>query len=150
MPPCGNYEGILHILLPRRRLIRRFGTFCRPWSIPEENSATLIWRSRHPAHPGSPREPGDSRYGSSPSLTFIRPRRASSASAPCCRTTDRLLPGRRAAEPALRRICRGADWLFHEAFCLYRDREIFSPFMKNTTAPSKMPANSPNASVRGI
>lgn len=25
----------------------------------------------------------------------------------------------------------GADWLLHEAFCLYRDREIFSPYEKH-------------------
>ena len=24
----------------------------------------------------------------------------------------------------------GADWLLHEAFCLYRDREIFKPYEK--------------------
>ena len=58
-------------------------------------------------------------------------------------------PGDEPLNPLCEEFAKGADWLFHEAFCLYRDREIFS-LMKNTTAPSKMPANSPNASVRGI
>lgn len=25
----------------------------------------------------------------------------------------------------------GSDWLLHEAFCLYRDREIFEPYEKH-------------------
>lgn len=25
----------------------------------------------------------------------------------------------------------GSDWLFHKAFCLYRDRDIFEPYEKH-------------------
>ena len=32
---------------------------------------------------------------------------------------------------AVEEFAKGADWLFHEAFCLYRDREIFSPYEKH-------------------
>lgn len=27
--------------------------------------------------------------------------------------------------------CRGADWLFHEAFCLYDQRDVFRPYKKH-------------------
>lgn len=30
-----------------------------------------------------------------------------------------------------RAYCEGADWLFHEAFCLYGDRERFNPYKKH-------------------
>lgn len=33
---------------------------------------------------------------------------------------------------------RETDWLLHEAFCLYRQKDIFHPYEK-VTAPSKMP-----------
>ena len=33
--------------------------------------------------------------------------------------------------PLCEEFASGADWLFHEAFCLYRDREIFSPYEKH-------------------
>lgn len=32
--------------------------------------------------------------------------------------------------PACRRYAEGADWLLHEAFCLYEDRERFKPYEK--------------------
>ena len=40
-------------------------------------------------------------------------------------------PGDEPLNPLCEEFARGADWLFHEAFCLYRDREIFSPYEKH-------------------
>ena len=33
--------------------------------------------------------------------------------------------------PECRPYVEGSDWLLHEAFCLYRDREIFEPYEKH-------------------
>ena len=40
-------------------------------------------------------------------------------------------PGDEPLNPLCEEFASGADWLFHEAFCLYRDREIFSPYEKH-------------------
>ena len=40
-------------------------------------------------------------------------------------------PGDEPLNPLCEEFAKGADWLFHEAFCLYRDREIFSPYEKH-------------------
>ena len=44
--------------------------------------------------------------------------------------------------PVCRPFVEGSDWLLHEAFCLYSEREIFKP-TKNTTARSKTPVSLP-------
>jgi ribonuclease Z len=40
-------------------------------------------------------------------------------------------PGDEPCPDFLKERFRGADWLFHEAFCLYRDREKFRPYEKH-------------------
>ena len=40
-------------------------------------------------------------------------------------------PGDEPLNPLCEEFASGADWLFHEAFCLYRDWEIFSPYEKH-------------------
>lgn len=40
-------------------------------------------------------------------------------------------PGDEPLNPLCEEFAKDADWLFHEAFCLYRDREIFSPYEKH-------------------
>ena len=52
-------------------------------------------------------------------------------------------PGDEPLNPLCEEFASGADWLFHEAFCLYRDREIFSPYEKHHSTVK-------DASVRGI
>lgn len=85
-------------------------------------------RRSDPAHPDLTEKPGRFSIWRSPSLTFIRPRRASSASR-CAADGNRSCPGDATVEPALRRICQRRRLAFHEAFCSTATGKS-SPLMK--------------------
>lgn len=78
----GNYEGIFHIYC-HDGLIDTIQTFCR--LTLQKKFCDLIGDPIQ-LIPVLTAKPGRFSIWRSPSLTFIRPRRASSASAPCCRT----------------------------------------------------------------
>ena len=40
-------------------------------------------------------------------------------------------PGDEPLNPLCEEFAKGADWLFHEAFCLYKDRDRFKPYEKH-------------------
>lgn len=46
--------------------------------------------------------------------------------------------------------CRGADWLFHEAFCLYEDRDCFHPYEKHHSTALDAGRIAQSLSVRNL
>lgn len=48
------------------------------------------------------------------------------------------------------KYCRGADWLFHEAFCLYDDRDRFHPYEKHHSTALDAGRIAQSLSVRNL
>jgi ribonuclease Z len=53
-------------------------------------------------------------------------------------------------KPHLKNYCLGSDYLMHEAFCLYSEREIFNPYEKHHTTVKEACENGANLNIKNL
>ena len=65
-------------------------------------------------------------------------------------TVVRYLPAAETYNKCEEKYAKGSDWMFHEAFCLYGQRDIFNPYEKHHSTVKDASELAENLGVKNL